>query len=361
MSNYIEFENKIAFHPGYYIKEYIDTIGLTQEDFANRLGTTPKNISYLIRGEQSLSLEMALKLARMIGTSVKYWLNLQNEYDALILEFEDKKELKEEKNILKNLDYSYFEKYFNLPNLPKKLDEQIIKLREFLNVSSLTVFKNLDMYVHFKSSPLGLSETNLIKANIMTQIATNISLKNISMPKYDKKKFLSSIEYILTLTNNDDTCFKLIKESLFNAGIDFIMIPNITGSKIDGATKKIGDHIMLMINNRHTYSDSFWFTLFHEIGHIINGDFGISFEIDTNNDKELKANNYADNTLIPIEKYKEFINKNDFTIKSINNFSKEINRNPGIILGRLQKENIIPYNDYKYKTLKHKYNFEWNK
>ena len=217
------------------------------------------------------------------------------------------------------------------------------------------------MYVHFKSSPLGLSETNLIKANIMTQIATNISLKNISIPKYDKKKFLSSIEYILTLTNNDDTCFKLIKESLFNAGIDFIMIPNITGSKIDGATKKIGDHIMLMINNRHTYSDSFWFTLFHEIGHIINGDFGISFEIDTNNDKELKANNYAENILIPVEKYKEFINKDDFTIKSITNFSKEINRNPGIILGRLQKENIIPYNDYKYKSLKHKYNFEWNK
>ena len=139
------------------------------------------------------------------------------------------------------------------------------------------------------------------------------------------------------------------------------MIPNITGSKIDGATKKIGDHIMLMINNRHTYSDSFWFTLFHEIGHIINGDFGISFEIDTNNDKELKANNYAESILIPIEKYKEFINKGDFTIKSITNFSKEINRNPGIILGRLQKENIIPYNDYKYKSLKHKYNFEWNK
>ena len=42
------------------------------------------------------------------------------------------------------------------------------------------------MYVHFKSSPLGSSETNLIKANIMTQIATNISLKNISIPKYDQ-------------------------------------------------------------------------------------------------------------------------------------------------------------------------------
>ena len=131
MSNYIEFENKIAFHPGYYIKEYIDTIGLTQEDFANRLGTTPKNISYLIRGEQSLSLEMALKLARMIGTSVKYWLNLQNEYDSLILEFEDKKELKEEPQNPKKIDRRLLACYGNIDVQQKALSTgQIGKARK---------------------------------------------------------------------------------------------------------------------------------------------------------------------------------------------------------------------------------------
>ena len=51
MSNYIEYNDKIAFHPGYYLKELVDESGLTQEDFANRLGTTPKNLSILIRGE----------------------------------------------------------------------------------------------------------------------------------------------------------------------------------------------------------------------------------------------------------------------------------------------------------------------
>ena len=66
MSNIIEFGNKIAFHPGYYIREYIDELGMTQEEFAMRLGTTPKNISCIIRGEQSLSLEIATKLSRLI-------------------------------------------------------------------------------------------------------------------------------------------------------------------------------------------------------------------------------------------------------------------------------------------------------
>ena len=48
MSNYIEYNDTVAFHPGYYIKEIVEESGLTQEDFAKRLDTSPKNLSLLI-------------------------------------------------------------------------------------------------------------------------------------------------------------------------------------------------------------------------------------------------------------------------------------------------------------------------
>ena len=112
MSNYIEYNDIIAFHPGYYIKEIVDESGLTQADFAKRLDTTPKNLSLLIRGEQNLSINIAMKLSRMLGTSVNYWLNLQNAYDALIAEFDSEKELAEERNIFADLDYKYFKDNF---------------------------------------------------------------------------------------------------------------------------------------------------------------------------------------------------------------------------------------------------------
>ena len=92
MGNYIEFDDKIAFHPGYYIQEIIEESGLTQEDFAKKLGITPKSLSLLIRGEQNLSSDIAMKLSKMTGTSVSYWINLQNGYDALIEEFKAKEE-----------------------------------------------------------------------------------------------------------------------------------------------------------------------------------------------------------------------------------------------------------------------------
>ena len=92
MSNYIEHNNKIAFHTGYYLKEIIEESGLTQDDFAKILDITPKSLSLLVRGEQSLSTDIAMKLSRMIGTSVNHWLNLQNADDALIAEFMSEEE-----------------------------------------------------------------------------------------------------------------------------------------------------------------------------------------------------------------------------------------------------------------------------
>ena len=109
MSNYIEYNDSIAFHPGYYIKEIVDESGLTQADFAKRLGTTPENLSLLIRGEQSLSIDIAMKLSRMIGTSVSYWLNLQNRYDTLVAEFKSEEELAEEREVFAYLDTNILE------------------------------------------------------------------------------------------------------------------------------------------------------------------------------------------------------------------------------------------------------------
>ncbi|MBQ9048166.1 MAG: HigA family addiction module antidote protein [Solobacterium sp.] len=85
MADYVELNDKAAFHPGYYIREIIENSGLTQEDFAKRLDITPKNLSLLIRGEQRLSPEMAVKLSRVIGTSAEMWLNLQKQFDSSTL------------------------------------------------------------------------------------------------------------------------------------------------------------------------------------------------------------------------------------------------------------------------------------
>lgn len=353
MSNYIEYNDTIAFHPGYYIKEIVEESGLTQEDFAKRLDTTPKNLSLLIRGEQSLSIDIAMKLSRMIGTSVNYWLNLQNAYDALIAEFKSERELTEERKVFKYFDYKFFRDNYGLPDLPRKKDEQIEEIRRFLNVATLTVLSKRDMAVSFRSSTEGLTEASTIKANVMVQIATNKALE-VNAPRFNKKKFEEAAKYALTLTKNHEEFYPLIKKAFWEAGVIFVILPNIAGSKTNGATKKVGDNIMLMVNDRRLNADSFWFTLFHEIGHIINGDYGISFEKETGVQEDA-ANKFAEDSLISSEQYQEFIECAQFDLQSIRQFANKIDRDPGIVLGRLQNDKKVDFNDWTMKPLRHKY------
>lgn len=353
MSNFIEYNDKIAFHPGYYIREVVEDSGLTQEDFAKRLDTTPKNLSLLIRGEQNLSIDIAMKLSRMIGTSVIYWLNLQKSYDALIAEFKSDEELVAERTIFEYFDYKFLRENYGLPAFPRQKDEQIKALRTVLNVSSLTVLRNRDLAVSFRSATDDLSEASTVKANAMVQFAINIALKT-EAPKFNKKKFAKAAEYALTLTKKHEEFYPIIRNAFLDAGVIFVILPNISGSKTNGATKRIGENIMLMVNDRRLFADSFWFTLFHEIGHIINGDYGISFEKEKG-EKEKAADKYAQDSLIPAEQYKEFIDNAKFDIHSIREFADRIDRDPGIVLGRLQNDKMVDYDDWTLKPLRHKY------
>lgn len=353
MSNYIEYKDKLAFHPGYYIKEIIDESGLTQDDFAKRLDTTPKNLSLLIRGEQSLSTDIALKLSRMLGTSISYWQNLQDMYDAVVVQRELEADYEEEKRVFSLLDYKYFRHYCGLPDLPRKIDEQIKVTREYLGVSSLTVLSKKDMAVSFRSAEAGLNEANIVKANAMVQIAIKKAQERETI-KFDKRKFEAAVDYALTQTENHSGFYPVVKQAFQEAGVSFVIMPNMSGSKTNGATKKLGGNVMLMVSDRNLNSDTFWFTLCHEIGHIMNGDFGISFEKETGEAEE-NADRFASNCLIPPKEYKVFTQKKDFSADAIRIFAKSIDRDPGIVLGRLQNDGLVAYDDWSVKNLRRKY------
>ncbi|MBR4760717.1 MAG: HigA family addiction module antidote protein [Lachnospiraceae bacterium] len=352
MSNYIEYNDKIAFHPGYYLKEIIEESGLTQEDFAKRMGTTPKNLSILIRGEQNLSIDMASKLSRMLGTTIAYWLGLQQAYDEKVAEFLSEEELKREREVFKLIDYKYFIDNFNFPNLPRKVDEQIKCVREFLAVSSLTVLQERNLAVSYRSYTEEPTMSNVVNANVMVQIAINRVLKT-ETPKFNRKKFEKAVLFALSQTKNHDGFLYVVKKAFQDAGVVLVVLPNLKNSGIYGATKKVDGKVLLMVNDRRHYADTFWFTLFHEIGHILNSDLGITFKAEA----EDEADQYAKNMLIPREKYEEFIDQNHcFDERTIVEFAESINQDPGIVLGRLMKDEIVEYTEtYLSKKLRHTY------
>jgi len=356
MSNYLEYNDQMAFHPGYYIKELVDQSGLTQEDFAKRLDTTPKNLSLLIRGEQSMSIDMAVKLSRMEGTSINYWLNIQKTFDSLLAKFKSDQELEAEREAFRHLDYSYFQKEYGLPSLSGKTDEQIEKLRRFLKVSSLSALRKREMSVVFRASTGELSDAEMIRANAMVEIAVNRTLM-VEGLRYDRKTFLKQVEYAKTLTTDHENFFPELRAALYTAGVIFIILPHMPGATINGASKRVGRSVMLMVSDRRTYADSFWFTMFHEMGHILHGDFGISFENETGEIEE-EADHFAREQLIPEKEYQQFISQGQYDKVSILSFSNTIDRDPGLVVGRLQNDGKI--SRQSFNNLRHRYKVSIN-
>ena len=82
----VENINLIAFHPGQYIGELIEDYQMTQKEFAEKLGLSPKTINKLVNGEESISNDIAQKLEKFTNISMKTWLNLQTSYDTKVAE-----------------------------------------------------------------------------------------------------------------------------------------------------------------------------------------------------------------------------------------------------------------------------------
>ena len=88
MSNYIEYNNKIIFHPGYYLEELFNESYLTQEDFAEDLGITIDEMNNIINGDGNITEKIAIKLSRKSMTTPDVWLNLQRKYDEQLAEIQ---------------------------------------------------------------------------------------------------------------------------------------------------------------------------------------------------------------------------------------------------------------------------------
>ena len=68
-------------HPGEYIREALEELGMTQAALAKALGVSAMRISHLVREESPVTAELALRLGQAFGQSPQYWLNLQSAYD----------------------------------------------------------------------------------------------------------------------------------------------------------------------------------------------------------------------------------------------------------------------------------------
>ena len=349
-----------AFHPGFYVKEILEDMEITQTEFAKRLGTTGKTLSELLAGKIDLSEELAGRLSRMTGVSIDTWLNLQKQYEKKRYEIDCRAREDKEKEILQQIDSNYFVRLGLLEkNLP--LGEKIRFFHGYLHVAELSCLEQADLLTACRTAVGQVDRKNVINANVWIQTGSNMA-REIPCRPFDEKKLKAQLPYLRSLTQKPlEEAFGEVQDILAKCGVAVVALPYLRNSGLNGAVKWLNDEkVMLLINDRRKDIASFWFTLFHELKHILQKRKSFVYltakdkasedilSLGRNNkDEEQEADEFARNTLIPPKDYEGFVAKKQFGAHSIRDFSRRIGISEAIVLGRLQHDGHVEWNRHR--------------
>lgn len=345
-------------HPGETIKELLDEKGMSQEELAVRSGYSAKHISEVLSGKKNISSRFANSLEYVFQIPTEFWINLQGLYDKEIIEIERQTEItKEEFNVLKEL--KDIVKYCELTSiidsgLNKALT--LLNMRRFLNVNNLLSIPNIPIQqVAFRGSTKNKVNINVLFA--WKRICEYLTEKVVPINSFDKEKLKDKYSEIKnTMFLEPNKMILELKKIFLECGVVFEVVHNFVGAPVQGYIQKKNDKVILCMTIRQSFADIFWFTLFHEIGHLINDDFNELY-IDYNfveSEIEKKADLFARNRLINEEEYIEFMGKGILTQSAVIDFAKKQNIKPGIIVGRIQND----IKDYTFMS-KFRERYKW--
>lgn len=351
MSNIKTYKEIKAFHPGRYIERIIEDRGETQAEFALRMGVSAKTLSELVNGNCDISENMACKLSAMLGISVETWLNLQAKYDAALVEMERTKKLDDQIPVFDKLDYSYFAKLADLP-LVKNIRDKIKNLCSFLTIHSLDVLAQKDALASFRSEVCGNEDVNRICANAWLYCVISLASK-ITVANFDAQKFQEKLPVIKSYMAREFNANLIddLKSVFSECGVIFIYLPHLKNSHVNGVVKWCGpERVIIGMNDYRKNVDTFWFSLFHEIGHVMQQKHKhvfLSFDeveqADYDEKLEKEADHFANEQICASVYYNAFVFKGDFSRKCIQEFAASQNVPVSFIAGRLAHDGYITW------------------
>lgn len=329
----------IATPPGATIKEQLNDRGMSQKEFAARMAMSEKHISKLINGTVQLTPDMAVRLEMVLGVPAKFWNNLEAIYREKLIKAEAENAMDEDEILAKQLPYNEMAKYGWVPET-KNAKEKVIYLRKFFEVVELSLLER-HQFTRIACRRLAITEKSDFALLAWAQEA-KIEARSIHTSPINIKELVEIIPEIrkMTMQNPKDFCPNL-KELLANCGIALVFLPHLKGSFLQGASFMDGNKIVVGLTVRGKDADKFWFSLFHELAHVVLGHIG---QMNGTTDQDEKAaDNWSKDKLIPTESFEQFKKQKSFGASNVVAFAESVRIAPGIVVGRLQNEGCIQH------------------
>ncbi|HEX3998554.1 MAG TPA: helix-turn-helix domain-containing protein [Pirellulales bacterium] len=343
--------------PGATLKEAIEARGLSQADFAARMGMAEKTVSQIVNGIAPISVDTAYKLELVLGIPASFWNRMELAYREHLIRSEETSKLEVDIAWLKEIPVKELieRKYIVAATDKSHLVRQLL---EFFGVSSVQAWRDVlaKSAIQFRGGEAHQKYPGYVAAWRRLGV---LSAQAMETAPFNPQEFLRALRTVRGMTTKNAKEWSVeIKSVCAAAGVAVALTEEIPKASISGAARWLTkDKAMIQVSLKYKTDDQFWFTFFHEAGHILKHgkkqvfvDYGYSED----QEEEREANEFARDFLIP----PSYAHRLPFVAKSrplIKDFAATIGISPGIVVGRLQHDGLVYPG--AYTDLKRKY--EW--
>jgi addiction module HigA family antidote len=349
MGTLYKYQPDYAVHPGETLREKLNEINMTPKEFAVRTGKPEKTISKILNGKSSITPEMAVLFEKVSGIPADFWINKQARYNEYVARKEQEKNIGNAIEWARKFPYTEIAKYGFIKATRKSL-EKAEELLNFFGISKHTAWENI--YFH-QQTPLYFRislkhNKNPYALSALLRIG-EIRAGETEVPVFDKKQLKSVLPRLkIIMKEQPDDFLHQIQNQCAAAGVKIVYVPQIKGTSVQGIVRWINNSPVILMTDRLKRYDIFWFSLFHEIGHIIlHGNKKNIFLEEINrteqkDQKEQEADNFAAQLLLKDNEYKEImkaITASTDIIGTIKDYAEKFKTHKDIIIGRILYEN----------------------
>lgn len=331
------------------MEEVVGELGMTKDELAARMDRPATKLSQIFKGDKAITAETALQLEKVVGVPAHIWIGLEAEYRLTLARQREARTLRQpinESSLVKKFCYNELAS-LNAVEKCATLAEKVTELQRFFGVTSLTRVVGLRRYQAAFRCGRSSKGTRSPEALATWLRFGEVRGQGIQCQPFDRARLEQAIDNLREMTiHPPEKCLKPLRKTLAEAGVAMVLCPHFPKTQAHGATFWLRrDKAVLMMSNRGKWADIFWFSLFHEIGHLLMQNWrAVCVEIDAKDEEEKKADKFAGEKLINPQEYETFVRKRAFFPADIGSFAKRVGVHPGIVVGRLQHDKLLKPN-----------------
>ncbi len=343
-----EFNPDYAVHPGEVLGERLAAYGMSQTELARRIGMSTKTLSLIVNSKAPVTPETAIQLERVLGVSAGLWTRLDSNFRLLVARKVATEHLATHRDWARRFPYAELAQRGAVRPSRDEV-ERAVALLEFFGVGSVDAWQTEygRLQVVFRQSVA--FKPSLEATACWLRLAELHAIEKECAP-FDERSFVAALRDIRAKTREPAGAFSpFLQDRCADCGVALVFVAELKATHLSGAARWLSPNkAMVALSLRHKTDDHFWFSFFHEAGHLLR-DSKKEVYID-GNDKALdcadeeQANRFARDILIPPDAYRSFLARSSFSERSVTEFADEVGIAAGIVVGRLQHDCLVPFN-----------------